>query len=131
MVPLVSASGAQVVPPSADTSTEYLSRLLPPVSGTVHDRSICVSPFAVAVRTGAPGTVGVFSVSFTTTGSSTDQLRPELLQILARALLVVASSKWNVVPATSSVRVSAAVRRAGSNVISSNPFGRRKSAVIV
>ena len=129
MVALVSARGDQVVPPLVDTSIEYLSRLLPPLSGTVHDRSICVSPFAVAVRTGAPGTV--FFTSFTTTGSSTDQLRPELLQILARALLVVASSKSNAVPATSSVRVVASVRRAGSNVISSNPFGRRKSAVIV
>ena len=129
MVALVSASGDQVVPPSADTSIEYLSRLLPPVSGTVHDRSICVCPFAVAVRTGAPGTVGAGSTSFTTTGSSTDQLRPELLQILTAVVLVSASSKANVVPATSKVKVWAAVVRSALKPSTNAPDGRTKRSV--
>ena len=70
----VSTSGDQVVPPLVDTSIEYLSIALPPVSGTVHDRSICVSPFAVAVRTGAPGTV--LSLMLAATESPADQLKP-------------------------------------------------------
>ena len=68
--------------------------------------------------------VGTVSVNFNTTVSPSDQLRPELVQV-ALASTTVASAKANNVPATSSVKVWAAVVRGVSRSICNDPFERR------
>ena len=68
--------------------------------------------------------VGTVSVNFNTTVSPSDQIRPELVQV-ALASTTVASAKANNVPATSSVKVWAAVVRAVSRSICNDPFERR------
>ena len=85
---------------------------------------------APSVNTGALLVVAGVSVSFNTTASSADQLRPDLLQDLCAAPLTWAASKANVVPATSSVKVWAAVVRSVSKWSCNWAFRVRKIAVI-
>ena len=84
--------------------------LVPSASATLpKDANRDCPTCAVPVITGLPvaGLLAVagVSVSLNATAAPADQLRPDLLQALCWAALTWASSKANVVPSTSSVKV--------------------------
>ena len=121
------ARSDQVLVPLAETSTLYPEMASPPLSaGAVQDRSIWVSPFALAVRSVGGSGASADSVSVRGTLSPALQLSPELFHLLNWADLLSASSKAKAVPSTFSVRPCVAVVRSVSKSISRFPFDRRK-----
>ena len=77
------ARSDQVLVPLAETSTLYPEMASPPLSaGAVQDRSIWVSPFALAVRSVGGSGASADSVSVRETLSPTLQLTPELFHAL-------------------------------------------------